>query len=96
VTPDGSKDRDSPENCGANEFRKGSGILPGDVARRIFGPNSERSESIEAGRPEIAKDQRKIIAAADLLPRVVHPGTIDLILGDLSLEMRERFAPAIH
>jgi hypothetical protein len=39
---DGSQDRESPEDCGEDEFREGAGILPGDVARRIFGPNPER------------------------------------------------------
>lgn len=60
---DGSQDRESPENCGADEFREGSGFLPGDVSRRVFSPNPERVESLEAGRPEIAKAQRKVIGA---------------------------------
>jgi hypothetical protein len=77
VTPDGSKDRESPENCRTDEFRAGSGISPGDVARRVFGPNPERAESLEAGRTEIAKTQRQIIAAAGLLPLVPDPRNID-------------------
>lgn len=77
VIPDGSENREPPENCGADEFRKGAGILPGDVARTIFGTNSEGAESLQAGRPEIAKDQRKMIAAAGLLPPVAYLGNID-------------------
>ena len=67
MNPDGSKDRESPENRGADEFRKSSGIPPGDVARRVFGSNSERTESLETGRTEIAKAQRQMIAAAGSL-----------------------------
>ena len=63
---DGSQNGESPENCGADEFRQGSGILPGDVARRVFGPNSERITGLEGGRPEIAKAQRKVIVAGDV------------------------------
>ena len=77
VTPDGSKDRESPENCGTDEFRKGTGFLPGNVARRVFGPNPERAESLESGRPQTAKAQRQMIAAAGFLPIVAYPGNID-------------------
>jgi hypothetical protein len=75
VTPDASKDRESPENRGADDLRQGTGILPGDVARRIFGPDSERAESVEAGRVEIAKIQRQIIAEVTFLPQdeAFHP-----------------------
>lgn len=74
---DGSKDRESPENCGTDEFCKDAGVLPGDVARRVFGPNPERAENLEAGRIEIAKTQRQIAVSADFLPRVPFPGNID-------------------
>lgn len=77
VIPDGSEDRKSPENCGADEFRKGAGILPGDVARSVFGPNPERIKSLETRRSEIAKDQRKMISAVGFLPPVTYPGSID-------------------
>jgi hypothetical protein len=55
VPPDGSKNRESPEDCGADEVRKGAGFLPGDVSRRVFGPDAERAQSLETGRPEITK-----------------------------------------
>ncbi len=74
---DGSQNGESPENCGADEFRQGSGILPGDVSRRVFGPNPERVEGFEAGRPEIAKAQRKVIVAGDWLPILAFPSRFD-------------------
>jgi hypothetical protein len=77
LKPDGSEDRKSPEDRGADEFREGSGILPGDVTRRVFGSNPERAASIEIGRAEIAKAQRQIIAASLLLPILPYPGSID-------------------
>lgn len=77
MTPDASKDRESPENRGADEFRQGTGLLPGDVACRIFGPDSERAKSVEGGRIEIAKIQRQIIAEVTFLPHLPNLGSID-------------------
>ena len=74
---DGSQNRESPENCGADEFREGSGIPPGDVACRVFGANPEGIEGSEVGRPEIAKAQRQMIAAAGLLPALAFPSRFD-------------------
>jgi len=77
LNSDGSQNGESPENCGADEYREGSGILPGDVARRVFGPNSESGEGSEAGRPQIAKAQRQVIAAAGSLPVLAFPSRFD-------------------
>ena len=77
MNTDGSEDRESPEDCGADEFRKSSGIPPGDVASGVFGANTEGTESLETGRAETAKTQRQVIAASGLLPVLKYPGTID-------------------
>jgi len=74
---DGSQNRETQEDCREDEFREGSGILPGDVAHRVFGPDPGRIEGIEAERPEIAKDQRQVIAATGLLPILTFPSRFD-------------------
>ena len=77
LTPDGSQNRESPKNRREDEFRQGSGIFPGDVARRVFGPDSTRVEGLEGKRPEIAKIQRQLIVAADGLPFLAFPSRFD-------------------
>jgi hypothetical protein len=77
LKPDGSEDRESPQARGADEFRSGPGISPGNVARRIFGSDSGKSASLESDRYEVAKAQRKIITAAGLLRVLTYPGNID-------------------
>lgn len=74
---DGSQNRESPEDRGEDEFREGSGILPGDVAHRVFGPDSEGTAGLEGRRSEIAKAQRELISAAGILPLVSYPGRVD-------------------
>lgn len=66
---DGSQNRESPEDRGEDEFREGSGILPGDVARRVFGPNPEGTAGLKGSRAEIAKAQRELITAAHCVIR---------------------------
>ncbi len=77
VPPDGSENRESPEDCGADEVRKGAGFLPGDVSRRVFGPDAERAQSLETRRAEITKAQRQIIATAGVLPIIRPLGNVD-------------------
>ncbi len=74
---DGSENRESPEARGANELREGEGILPGDVARRVFGPDPEGTARLEGRRSEIAKTQRELISAAGFLPLLRSPGRVD-------------------
>ena len=77
IPTDGSENRESPEDRGADEFRKGTGLLPGDVARGVLGSNPEGTESFETGRPQIAKVQRQIIATSGVLPLIRPLGSID-------------------
>lgn len=77
VNGDGSQDRDPPATGGADEIRTGEGISPGDVARRIFGPDSQGTQGIAAGRAEIARIQRQMIAASGLLPALPSLRVID-------------------
>lgn len=77
LKPDGSENRNSQESRGEDEFRENPGILPGDVARRVFGPDTERPEGLAGPRPEIIKAQRRLIAAGSLLPVLAYPARLD-------------------
>lgn len=74
---DGSENGNSPEDCGTHEGREGTGLLPGDVARRIPGTDSGRTSGTQIRRSEISKAQRQLIADSKLLPFLAFPGRFD-------------------
>ncbi|MEO5716401.1 MAG: hypothetical protein ABIT37_23180 [Luteolibacter sp.] len=77
LKPDGSQNRKSPETGGEDALGESSGLSPGNVACRVFGPNPEGSADLEKRRPAIAKAQRQAVVAADLVPVVSFPGKLD-------------------
>lgn len=76
MKPDGSKNRDTPQSGGDNAFREEIGILPSDVALRVFG-----TDPGGASYPKIAKSsteaQRQAIVDADFLPTIAFPRSLD-------------------
>lgn len=76
MNPHGSKNRDSPQSGGDNAFREEIGILPSDVAFRVFGADPGRTSD-----PKNTKSptelQRQAIVAADFLPAIAFPRSLD-------------------
>lgn len=77
LNPDGSQNRIPPETRGADEFREIEGILPGDVARRVFGSDACGPADREESRNSIAKAQRQAVVAAGMLPALSWPRGFD-------------------
>ncbi len=77
LNPDGSQNRIPPETRGADEFRESEGIRPGDVARRVFGPDACGPAHGEEDRNSIAKAQRQAVVASGGLPSVSWPHGFD-------------------
>jgi hypothetical protein len=72
----GSKNRDSPQSSGDNAFREEIGILPSDVALRVFGADpSGTSDSQNAKSP--TEVQRQAIVSADILSSISFPRSLD-------------------
>lgn len=76
MKPDGSKNRDSPQSGGEHAFREEIGILPGDVALRVFGSNPNRTSDPKSAKSS-TEVQRQALVAADFLPTIAFPRSLD-------------------
>lgn len=77
LNPDGSQNRIPPKTRRTDEFRESKGIVPGDVARRVFGSDPCGLADCEENRDSIAKTQRQAIVTAGLLPALSWPSGFD-------------------
>jgi len=77
LNSDGSENRKSPKNCGEDERGESTGLLPGDVTCRIFGPDSSGVANLQESRSQVTKGQRQVIAASGLLRTIPYPGHFD-------------------
>ncbi len=72
----GSKNRDSPQSGGEHAFREEIGILPGDVALRVFGSNPNRTSDPKSIKSP-TEVQRQAIVSAYILPSISFPRSLD-------------------
>jgi hypothetical protein len=72
----GSKNRKPPETGREDELGESFGLLPSDVARRVFGTNSGGITDLK-DRQASAKAQRQAIVMAGLLPVIPFPRSLD-------------------
>ena len=75
--PDEPKNGKTPEVGGEDELGESLSFLPGDVSRRVFGPDPEGVACHQGPRSEIAKAQRSAISSLGLLPALAYPDRID-------------------
>jgi len=77
LNADGSEDRNPPKDGGKDESSEIAGLLPSDVACRIFGPDSPGISDFQGERIQITKAQRQIVAGVDWLRSIPHPSRYD-------------------
>lgn len=72
----GSKNRKSPETGREDEFSESVGLLPSDVAHRVFGTNPA-GIAHDKDRQAATEAQRQAIVSAGLLPTIPYPRRLD-------------------
>ena len=74
LNPDGSENREAPSAGGSDAHEPGEGLGPGDVARRVFGPDAQGTACLQGER---LRKEREALILADILPVVGFPRSVD-------------------